>query len=75
VSFWSKTTTVWFNIGQQGVETVLTSSHFVFVNFEQWLLYHCLFLAGDMTRVDASFTHVFFCFQVLACCYRVRRTV
>ena len=23
-----KTTTVWFNIGQQGVETVLTSSHF-----------------------------------------------
>ena len=24
MSFWSKTTTVWFNIGQQGVETVLT---------------------------------------------------
>jgi len=28
MSFWSKTTNVWFNIGKQGVETVLTSSHF-----------------------------------------------
>jgi len=28
VSYWSKKTTVWFNIGKQGVETVSTSSHF-----------------------------------------------